>query len=157
VTYTGNCRCGALQYSVTHRFGPVINCHCTFCRRVHGAAFTTVAFVPRGALDWVRGEDAVAVYRTPLGNRRHFCGMCASPLFNTGGAGELAAIVVGSLQDAEQPAPWVHVNTETQAPWHRICDGLPEFLTWPKAEELRALAREQGCDWVPEQLLLPAT
>lgn len=154
--YTGNCRCGERKYSVSHDFGPVVNCHCAFCRRVHGAAFTTVAFVPRSSLTWIQGEEGASVYSTPHGNRRHFCGLCASPLFNVGGAGELAAIVIGSLQDAEQPAPWAHVNTESKAPWHRISDSLPEFSTWPAAEQLRGLADEHRCEWLPDQLLVPA-
>jgi hypothetical protein len=92
---------------------------------------------------------------TPHGNRRHFCGYCASPLFNVAAAGELAAVVIGSLQDAEQPAPWAHVNTESKAPWYAISDGLPAFPSWPAAAELRALADDHRCDWLPRQLLLP--
>lgn len=153
--YTGSCRCTALQYEASHGLGPVVSCHCPFCRRVHGAAFTTVAFVPRAALTWIRGEADASVYVTPYGNRRYFCGLCASPLFNVGVEGELAAIVVSSLPDTEQPAPWAHVNTENKAPWHRICDGLPEFPAWPTADELRGLAERHGCQWLPAQLLLP--
>lgn len=152
----GTCRCARLEYAVSHAFGPVIHCHCAFCRRVHGAAFTTVAFVPRASVVWIRGETDVAVYSTPLGNRRYFCGGCATPMFNVGGAGELAAIVIGSLQDSDQPAAWAHVNTESKAPWHTISDDLPQFRTWPAARELRALADKHRCVWLPRQLLLPA-
>jgi len=125
--------------------------------RVHGAAFTTVAFVPRSSLTWIRGEDEASIYSTPLGNRRSFCGLCASPLFNVARAGDLAAVVIGSLQDADQPAPWAHVNTESKAPWHRISDDLPQFSTWPAADQLRVLADRHRCAWLPDQLLFPAT
>ena len=155
-SYNAGCRCGELQYTVSHSFGPVVNCHCAFCRRVHGAAFTTVAFVPRASVAWLRGEGDASVYTTPLGNQRHFCGRCASPLFNVGGAGGLAAVVVGSLQDSDQPDPWAHVNLESKAAWHQISDGLPQFASWPVANELRALANARGCGWLPEQLLIPA-
>ena len=156
MTTQGSCRCGSLQYAISHEFGPVVNCHCSFCRRVHGAAFTTVAFVPRDSIVWVSGEEGVSAYVTPVGNRRHFCGTCASPLFNVGAGGELAAIVLGSLRDDEQPVPWAHVNTESKAPWHQISDGLPKFSTWPSAEELMALATKHSCIWLPQQLLIPA-
>ena len=151
----GRCRCGALRYAVVHAFGPVVCCHCSFCRRVHGASFTTVAFVPRGAVSWLQGEEEASLYQTPQGNFRHFCGTCASPLFNVGGSGGLAAVVTSSLRDDRQPEPWAHVNTESMAPWHRIADGRPEFESWPPARKLRALAREHGASWLPEQLLLP--
>lgn len=154
-TLDGGCRCGNLGYRVSYEPGPVINCHCSFCRRVHGAAFTTVAFVPEESIVWTRGEDEVSVYVTPMGNRRHFCRFCASPLFNVGAAGELVAIVIGSLPDDAQPAPWAHVNIESKASWHPIADGLPAFESWPYEDELRALAAHNGCTRLPSQLLLP--
>ena len=40
-----------MRYRLTGPFGPVANCHCGFCRRVHGAAFTTVAFVAPDSFD----------------------------------------------------------------------------------------------------------
>ena len=39
----GGCRCGALRYQVDGDLGPVANCHCAFCRRIHGAPFTTIS------------------------------------------------------------------------------------------------------------------
>lgn len=154
-TLIGGCRCGALQYSVSHAFGPVVCCHCSFCRRVHGAAFTTVAFVPLESVSWLQGEDEASVYQTPHGNRRHFCGTCASPLFNVGGRGDLAAVVTSSLPDDRQPDPWAHVNTESMSPGYRIADGRPTFESWPPGSALRALARQHGAAWLPEQLVLP--
>ena len=149
------CRCGTTKFEVSRAFGPVLNCHCPFCRRVHGAAFTTVAFVPRAAIRWVLGEGEASVYLTPQGNHRFFCGACASPLFNAGGGGDLAAVVVASLRDDQQPAPWADVNTESKAPWYALSGELPAYPSWPAARELRALARANGCDWLPPQLLLP--
>ncbi len=150
----GGCRCGALGFTVAHPFGPVVNCHCSFCRRVHGAAFTTVAFAPRASVAWTGDGQGVSIYTTPHGNRRHFCGSCASPLFNVGAGGALAAVVVSSLDDELQPVPWAHVNVESKAPWYEISDGLPEFSSWPAAPELEALAQAQANAWLPEQLLL---
>lgn len=37
----GRCLCGALQFSVRFPTKWVAHCHCTMCRRAHGAAFVT--------------------------------------------------------------------------------------------------------------------
>jgi hypothetical protein len=39
---TGGCLCGAIRYEVRGPLRPVVDCHCTMCRRTSGhfAAFT---------------------------------------------------------------------------------------------------------------------
>jgi hypothetical protein len=152
VEFTGGCRCGHLQYRLVGPLGPVANCHCVFCRRVHGAAFTTVAFVPPDAFAWLGPPEAASRYQTPLGAVRHFCGRCASPIFNFSPVLELGAVVTQSLHGA-QPAPWVHVNVESKVPWLALADGLPQFPAWPSPAELRELLRAHPGAWVPERLL----
>jgi hypothetical protein len=143
-----------VRYRFSGPFGPVANCHCGFCRRVHGAAFTTVAFVDPRSFEWTSPPDAVSRWQTPLGAVRHFCGGCASPIFNFSAPLELGAIVTQSL-DGAQPAPWVHVNVESKAPWLVIADALPQFATWPSPDQLRALLDAHPGAWVPRGLVEP--
>jgi hypothetical protein len=75
-----------------------------------------------------------------MGAVRHFCGRCASPIFNFSPVLEMGGLVTQSL-DGAQPAPWVHVNLESKAPWLVIADGLPRFPAWPSPDELRELLR----------------
>jgi hypothetical protein len=35
----GSCLCGAVTYEITGPFEYVGNCHCSICRKSHGAAF----------------------------------------------------------------------------------------------------------------------
>ena len=35
---TGRCLCEAIQYEIEGELGTVVNCHCSKCRRWHGAA-----------------------------------------------------------------------------------------------------------------------
>jgi hypothetical protein len=86
-----------------------------------------------------------------LGAVRHFCGRCATPIFNVSEALELVAVVTQSLDDA-QPTPWAHVNTESKVPWLVLADGLPQFLTWPSPDQLRELLRAHPGAWVPRRL-----
>ena len=153
--FAGACRCGHVRYRVEGPFGPVANCHCGFCRRVHGAAFTTVAFIAPERFRWVSPEEHPSRYATPLGAVRHFCGRCASPVFNFSPMLDLGAVVTNSLE-SPQPEPWAHVNVESKLPWLRIADDLPRFAAWPTPDQLRALLADHPGAWVPRQLLEPA-
>jgi hypothetical protein len=46
---TDSCLCGSVAYEVDAPAGPIVHCHCTTCRKTHGAAFSTVMPVPRAA------------------------------------------------------------------------------------------------------------
>ena len=41
----GGCLCGGIRYEVSGPLTDVGNCHCSMCRRFHGAAFATYAKV----------------------------------------------------------------------------------------------------------------
>ncbi len=152
---TGSCQCGRLRFEVAGPLGPVANCHCAFCRRIHGAAFTTVALVSGLAVSWLSSSAQAHRFTTPLGNFRHFCGACATPLWNSTPGGELAAVVVASLAEEHQPLPWMHVNVESRARWFTIHDALPQFSAWPTREELDRLLASHPGSWNPSQPARP--
>ena len=148
---TGRCLCGELAYAASGDLAPVLNCHCSFCRRVHGAAFTTVAFLPVSALDRPGSSAEPARFTTPAGNIRHFCPRCSTPVYNTRPGVDIACLVVSSLAEESQPSPWFHANTESKAPWFEIRDDLPRFEAWPSPREVRELARARNLR-IPDQL-----
>lgn len=41
MTMTGSCLCGTVRYAITGAFETVGHCHCSTCRKTHGAAFAT--------------------------------------------------------------------------------------------------------------------
>ena len=47
---TGRCSCGEVRYELEGDLGPLVNCHCQYCRRAHGAAFATVSWADASAL-----------------------------------------------------------------------------------------------------------
>lgn len=147
---TGGCRCGALRFALEGPTGPVVHCHCAFCRRVHGAAFTTIAFFPAPAFSWHADSAEPHRWTTPAGNVRHFCGGCATPIYNLAPALDVACLVIGSLaRDEDAPEVWFHVNLESMAPWHTIGDDLPRFEGWPDPATIRELARTRPDAWLP--------
>ena len=74
----GSCLCGSVAYEVDAPTGPIVHCHCTTCRKTHGAAFSTVMPVPRAAFRWLRGEELLSSFESSPGKLRRFCTRCGS-------------------------------------------------------------------------------
>lgn len=136
---TGGCRCRNLIYELDGDLGFTFNCHCRFCRQVHGSAFTTVAIVARDAFRWSSSSGKPSRFVTPQGSVRHFCGTCASPVFNQPREPGFLCLVVSSLDDELQIRPHAHVNTESMAKWFEIRDDIPQFATFPDPHEIGRL------------------
>ena len=62
----GVCLCGAVEYQFTAPFTMMMHCHCSMCRKHHGAAFATFAAAPYSAFRWVRGENAIEKYKSSI-------------------------------------------------------------------------------------------
>ena len=128
----GGCLCGRLRYEVLSDLGPVILCHCQYCRRAHGAPFVAVSPVSSQGLRWVSGADLVEEVHTEGVGIRAFCRACGSRLYNRPeSAPQLTMLVVGSLDDDSGLEPAMHVNLESKSAWYEIRDDLPRYDSLP--------------------------
>lgn len=144
---TGRCLCGTVQYELSSEIGPLVNCHCRFCRRAHGAAFVTITWVRRDDVHFITGEDAVKEFRTAGVGQRCFCERCGTRLYNRAESNpDFVALVIASLDEDPSQEPVIHVNVESKAGWYEILDGKPQFATLPPGAEraLESASREQG-------------
>ena len=129
---TGSCLCGAIHYAIEGRIGPVVNCHCSQCRKASGAAFASNASVPRDAFRFLSGRSSVREYESSPGHWRAFCGRCGSPVYARRSADPMTLrIRLGGLDGDPGRRPAAHVFTGSMAPWHAIHDELPCFETLP--------------------------
>lgn len=55
-TYKGQCLCGAVEYEVDEFSPKMAHCHCSMCRKFHGAAFATYGTAKKSAFRWLRGK-----------------------------------------------------------------------------------------------------
>ena len=131
--YTGSCLCGEVRYELDCELPAIVNCHCQFCRRAHGSAFTTVTWVLASAFRFSAGEKEVASF-SRSGGCRHFCRICATRLFSRADSqADHLSLIVASL-DQEPPAgPVAHLNLESKAGWYEILDDCPQFQTLPES------------------------
>src|SRR5689334_3494290 len=80
---TGRCLCEGIAYEIRGELGPIFNCHCSKCRRWHGAAFRTRATIAASQFSWIKGENLLARYHSSEFVVKHFCSICGSNLVST--------------------------------------------------------------------------
>lgn len=130
-TLHGSCLCGAVRFEVTGPLTMMLHCHCSRCRKEHGAPFATFAVAAADDLRWISGEDAVVAGDAPPGAPRHFCGHCGSPAPSSQPSMGMAFIPVGLLEGDPGMRPEGHLFVGSKAPWHTISDTLPQYDKYP--------------------------
>ena len=130
---TGGCLCGEVRYEVAGPLFDVSNCHCSMCRRQHGAAFSTYADFNPGDFRWTCGEDLVKIYAVAAGGGWCFCSECGSTLAGSE-HGRITSIALGTVDGDPGVVPTAHIFTASKAPWHEITDALPQFGERPSVD-----------------------
>ena len=134
-TLYGGCLCGAVRYRVVGPLGLVEHCHCSMCRKAHGAAFSTNAVVPTSALELLTGTEVIAEYESSRERRKCFCARCGSQLFvRRLDDPAVTAITLGTLEGEPGVRPERHVFVGSKASWDAIADALPTFTVYPGFE-----------------------
>ena len=124
---TGHCLCGRVRYEADAAFGPIIHCHCETCRRTHGAAFSSIASVPREKFRWVAGEEFLSSFESSPGKFRRFCSVCGSHLFAERVANPHVMLRLGCLDTQEKPRALGHIWRSDAASWYDPKETIPEF------------------------------
>ena len=127
----GSCLCGQLRYEVDGPFAMMISCHCSICRKHHGAPFATFAAAPLEGFRWISGADTLVGYESSPGSVRSFCPTCGSvaPLLMPHAG--LVIVAAGTLDDDPGIRPQAHMFVGSKASWHEITDALPKHETFP--------------------------
>ena len=128
----GSCLCGQIRYELDGGVELINHCHCSMCRKAHGAAFRSRARVRAADFRWVRGEELVIYYASSAGNHRGFCRVCGSPLLSRFDHDpSIYGLPLGALDDDPGVKPKFHVFVANKAPWFDITDELPQFPALP--------------------------
>jgi hypothetical protein len=128
----GSCLCGAIEYEVELVAGMIFNCHCSKCRKAHGAAFATLAFAKGETLKFLKGEDALAEHKGRRGTRA-FCSSCGSRLMNYApDKNDYLSVTLACVDTDLDVRPVSHVFTGSKASWHEPSDDIPSFEALPR-------------------------
>ena len=128
----GSCLCGSVRFEVRGALGRAGHCHCSMCRKAHGAAFGTYARVKRDEFVLLSGAGDIAAYASSPGVARTFCKVCGSTLqWMTDKRPDSLDISLGTLDDDSGVRPAMHIFTASKAPWFEITDDLPQHPASP--------------------------
>lgn len=125
----GACLCGSVRYEVDGPFQELIHCHCSMCRKHHGAPFSSFVTAPSAGFRWLQGEAAVTSYPSSSAWVRRSCQVCGSVVPTL--MGQTACVPAGNLLGDLGAPKARHIFVGSKAPWHVIRDGLPQHDTVP--------------------------
>ncbi len=127
-TIQGGCLCGEVAFEVTPPAKFCSHCHCTMCRRAHGAPFVTWVGIPEAQVRVVKGQRALVRYQSSPGGSRSFCGKCGSQLFcQNDHAPGLIDVTRASLPNDAGFDPRSHVYYSDKTAWVEVHDELRKF------------------------------
>ena len=75
---TGKCECRRIRYQVDGEINDFSHCHCSQCRRMHGATFASFGGVKSNEFRYLSGEPDLSTYHSSESHMRVFCGNCGS-------------------------------------------------------------------------------
>jgi len=128
----GHCECGRVRFEIDADIKDFSHCHCSQCRRMHGAAYATFAGVARDAFRYVSGESDITSYASSDSHQRLFCSVCGSNILVALDSEPDDFYVSMSMIDGDPPRPpGYHIYVGSKAPWHEITDDLPQYDTEP--------------------------
>ncbi len=127
----GSCLCGAVQFEADS-FASMTHCHCSLCRRHHGAMFATFMSAPRDGFRWISGEDEIVTWRSSQRGLRPFCRRCGSalPTFLPDWP-DVVIVPAGGVEGDPGIRPEYHEFAASAPDWFPITDALPRYATRP--------------------------
>jgi hypothetical protein len=122
----GGCLCGAVRFTIGATSKWSAHCHCSLCRRAHGAAFVTWLGYNEDSVAIDNGDDTLRWYESSPGAERGFCVRCGSTIFfrSKRWPGELHITVANLDGDADR-VPQAHVFWDSHVDWIDLGADLP--------------------------------
>lgn len=125
----GRCLCGAVAWRLDGAVDLINYCHCSMCRRVHGAPFGAFAHAHTRDFRWLKGEASIARYASSPGIFRCFCPTCGSPVPVV--EDDEVTLPAGGIEGDPGVRPSLHIFTADKAAWYEIADALPQHRAFP--------------------------
>ncbi|MET0386565.1 MAG: GFA family protein [Polyangiales bacterium] len=136
----GQCLCRSVSWQAEKPLEKMAHCHCSMCRKSHGAPFATYVAADARGFTWLGGQEHIVGYRASPQSVRRFCGRCGSVVPEVVD-GE-AWMPAGCLDEDPGARPSAHIFAASKAPWYAIPDdGLPRYDTYPPESGLSAFER----------------
>lgn len=137
----GSCLCGAVRYQQRGPFTHMAHCHCSICRKHHGAPFATYVASPLDGFRMLAGNDHLGRYDSSPRWYRPFCLTCGSVAPTLMPEHGLVVGPAGNLEGDLGVTPAMHMFVASKAPWYGITDRLPQHAANPPEGGMAASPR----------------
>ncbi len=126
-TVEGGCLCGAVRFSLKLPSKWCAHCHCSMCRRQHGAGYVTWVGFESNHFKLLNGEQ-LSWYESSPGARRGFCSTCGSSMLfeSDRWAGEMH-VALACLDGPIDSKPQAHAFYNSHINWMPVDDALQIF------------------------------
>ena len=129
---SGHCECGRVRFEVDSEIEDFSHCHCSQCRRLHGAAYATFAGVASDKFRYLSGESDTKAYASSDSHERIFCAACGSNILVALEEEPATLYLSMGTIEGDPPRPeGYHIYVGSKAPWHEITDDLKQYDTEP--------------------------
>lgn len=120
-TFSGQCLCGAVHYSVKTEAENFYFCHCEQCRKITGSAFASNILTKPARVNWISGSDKVKRFDFPEPRTftKVFCVECGSGLPFLNKKGNALVIPAGSLNHEPPIQPAHNIFWLEAAQWYQ--------------------------------------
>lgn len=126
--FNGECLCGAVRFEAAPPTRWCLHCHCTLCRKAHGAPLVTWFGIGKEQLQITKGDGDIRWRNSSDHGRRAFCGRCGTQIFFVSSKWPGQIDVVRALVDGPiDRAPSAHVHVSSKVDWLEIEDGLDRY------------------------------
>lgn len=124
----GSCFCGTVRFHFELPSKWCAHCHCSMCRKVHGAGYVTWVGFEQSKYTLDEGENELTWFQSSTGASRGFCNQCGSSMFFKADrwAGELH-VALASLDDPIDRKPHAHAFHDSHVDWMPLDDALKVF------------------------------
>ena len=131
----GHCECNVVSYEADCEILDFSHCHCSQCRRLHGAAFATFASIETDKFRYLSGEEDIKKYASSDDLKREFCGNCGSNiLVSLNDNPKILYLSMGSINDNPTHPEAYNIYVGSKAPWHEITDDFIQYDEAPPPE-----------------------
>ncbi|MGK2924331.1 MAG: GFA family protein [Lysobacterales bacterium] len=124
-TVQGGCLCGAVRFALELPSKWCAHCHCSMCRRAHGAGYVTWVGFASEHFRLLQGDNQLKWYASSPDARRGFCNACGSTMLfeSTRWAGE-THVALGCVDEPIDRPPQAHAFYDTHVDWVAIDGSL---------------------------------
>lgn len=122
----GSCFCGAVSFEIELPTLFCGHCHCSMCRRPHGASFVTWTGVPIERFSVTSGEQHIQRFQSSEKGTRSFCKLCGSQMFCQTEP-EIVDVALAALHGKIDREPEAHYFFDSRADWTVVNDDLPKL------------------------------